>query len=154
MDDISKHTSVDREGRDNSRDAGRARSIVAAVLLTVVLAGMATYGWRWQADRSYVGSTTRVDLTWTCFNGIFWTDPDRNVRWWAGQEPVTTGIETRDRDQAGAGSPISTKHARGILRFESRDTATFVSDTGVSMAFTRQEPGRFYQANCALGPGG
>ena len=67
---------------------------------------------------------------------------------------VTTGFETRDRDEAGAASPISTKHARGILHFESRETATFVSDTGASMPFTRQEPGRLYQANCALGPAG
>ena len=87
MDDVRKPASETRQTPGTSHDAGHGRAFLAGILLAVVLAGLATYGWRWQADRSYVGSTTRIDLTWTCFNGIFWTDPDRDVRWWAGQDP-------------------------------------------------------------------
>lgn len=133
----------------------RVRQLAALGLLLVLLGGLAVYGWQWHADRSYVGSSQRVELRWDCGNGIFWTDAGTGIKWWAGHDPVMTGaIETAPRDAPDRTDPISMKHAAGTVHFDTRETATFTSDAGGTMPLTRQEPGKFYTMDCTLGPDG
>jgi hypothetical protein len=136
-----------------TRPEGGVRRAVMTVLLVVVLGGLAAYGWAWHEDRSYVGSSQPATLTWTCYNAIFWSDPHTGIMWWAGDSPAASGtIETSNDGQAS--SVMRVKHAAGVVRFDSRETATFTNDRGATMPLTRQEPDTFYTMECALGPGG
>lgn len=130
-----------------SRSPDRRQATV--VLLGIAVAGLALYGWLWHADRAYVGATRRVSLTWQCWNGIVWTDPDSGVRWLATPPvPLGVGLETAPRDPQGP-----TKHADGHLHFDTREAATFTSDGGASMRLERQPPNRLYPTSCSIDAG-
>ena len=115
-----------------------ARRWIATVLLVIVLAGLGAYGWHWHADRSYVGSTAAASLTWTCWNGIFWTDPDTGIKWWAGEDrrviegPIESATSGITKDQSGL--PI--RNATGSIHFDTRETATFTSAAGGHLPLT------------------
>jgi hypothetical protein len=44
--------------------------VFGAVVVALAMVGLVT--WRWQRDRSYIGTTTAITLDWSCWNDIFW----------------------------------------------------------------------------------
>ncbi|MGZ4681697.1 MAG: hypothetical protein ACXV8G_04485 [Acidimicrobiales bacterium] len=120
---------------------------LASVLVCLLLGIGANWTWSWYQDRSYVGSSERVTLDWDCTNGISWTGPAGH-RWWAGHDPVPTG--TLDTAPTTPGTP-DYHHATGTLHYDSRMTATFTSDAGGTLTFTRQPSRAFYTADCKIG---
>ena len=128
----------------------RRRVLTVAVMIFVV--GGAVAGWRWHADRSYVGTETSATLLWGgCANGIFWIDPANGVRWWAGSRPVMTGaLETEPPHHLPSGG--TTYVAAGTMRFTSYDEATFTSAAGGNLAFTRPAAGEAFTTECLFYP--
>ncbi len=123
--------------------------VLSALLLVAVVAAVQL--WR---SRGRAGASERAHLEWTCGNGIFWPTPDpvggfptgEDV-WWAGHDPAPLGpIQTGQ----GPGSDLPRRWADGVLRFDTDDSATFVSDAGGTLVLTRQPPNRFYTADCNL----
>ncbi len=153
-----------RAATPNPLDRRRRPALVAlSVLLVVALAG-AVVLWR---SRGRAGTSERVRLEWTCANFIFWPMPDPaggvgnemvmggapgggDDIWYAGHDPVTRGPIQTGQGPSWIDPPR--RWADGTLRFDTDDTATFVSDAGGTMAMRREPPGpRFYRTDCAFG---
>lgn len=140
--------STDATGVPDRTDPRRRSVLVALSLLLVVALVGAVVLWR---ARGRAGTTERVRLEWTCGNGIFWPTPGPSggESWWAGHDPVTSGpIQTGQ----GPGTDLPRRWADGVLRFDTDDSATFVSDAGGTMALRREPSGmRFHTADCRFG---
>lgn len=127
----------------SSRVVGKGTKWVILVVLLVGLLAASAFGVDWWRDRSYVGSSRRVTLTWTCWNLIFWQGSGH--QWWAGQSPHPTGtIETR--------TPDPVHYASGTLRFATPKTATFTSDAGGRLTMKRESLHAPHTLECAVQP--
>ena len=47
--------------------------------------------------------------------------------------------------------PLPYHHAKGTMHYDTRTTATFTSDAGGTVTFTRQPSTAFYSLGCKLG---
>lgn len=129
----------------------RVKWILLAVVLLALLIGSGVFGIDWWTDRSYVGTSKRVTLAWTCWNDIFWTDPHRDAHWWAGDSPAPTGPLETQAPTTGADSALPQRHATGKLVFNSLHKATFRSDAGGTLAMTRESKRAPHTTACAVG---
>jgi len=126
-----------------------ARWLAVAVILAVVL----PVAWWVRETGVYFDTTRRTTLTWQCTNGIFlpFTTGARHYRWWAGASPVPQGIGAFVAT-TGPGLAYRTSSASGKVRFDSLTHATFTSDLGQRMTFTRESPGTFHDTGCGISP--
>ena len=153
------HTQVDSH---TVKRSGRRLTLLASVVAVLVIAGI-IFGFRWQADRAYVGTDTAAELSWgQCLNGIGWKDPTNGVSWWAGHDVVVTGeyesepVRVRPfRPSDPNAVPIrSVVHSSvGTIHFDAFDSATFASRTGGTIQLTRPPPDQAYTADCVTGVG-
>ena len=124
-----------------SRVLGKATKWIVLAALLIGLLVASALGVDWWTDRSYVGTSKRVTLTWTCWNLIFWRGNE--FQWWAGQSPHPAGnLETRPRG--------SVHYAAGRLRFATLRTATFTSDAGGRLTMRRESLHAPHTMECAV----
>lgn len=133
---------------------GLARKIqrweIVALVLALFLVGAAA--WNHWSEPGYVGTTRNITLRWSCPNEIFWSDDDRGGTWRATPEPKWFERSATDRSASNGPEPelSSTRQTFGSLHFDSRNRATFRSDTGGTMLMERQKKGTFDPNGCSI----
>ena len=121
------------------------------VLLGVILLAGTNWGWR---EFGHVGREQQITLSWECSNGIQWTDGSGR-RWHVTTKDRFGGDSSRLQPMNAPApgqsqGPGFTKVAKGTIHFDSRDEATFRSDTGGSIQMARVREGQMFEMSCSM----
>ena len=157
MRDLRAELMAEESDEASRSGLGWRRQTWEVAALVAVLGILAFVAWHRWTPPGYVGTSRRITLTWACTNGIQWFPPGQEATngysWWAGDDPVPSGQVVTAADVGRDSDGFSIERATGVLRFTSRGRATFRSDAGGTLAFTRWDPspGRFRTAECRFG---